>query len=97
MLLCLRLCNGSSLLECRFLLLCSETRWSKTPGFLTYGQGRLYPPPSPLAQIPPNIIGHRSFMELDSSPKGNCKRRRREAAIAEDKKPLATRESGGVS
>jgi len=28
---------------------------------------------------------------------GNCKRRRREAAIAEGKKPLPTRRSGGVS
>jgi len=31
-------------------------------------------------------------MELDFSPWGNCKRRRREAAIAEDKKPLATKD-----
>src|SRR6218665_2636006 len=44
-------------------------------------QGRLSPL-RPLAQIPPNLIGHPSFMELDFSPWGNCKRRRREAAIA---------------
>jgi len=56
----------------------------------------VYPPPRPLAQIPPNLIGHRSFMELDFSPWGNCKRRSREAAIAEGKKPLATRGSGYV-
>src|SRR6218665_1227711 len=37
MLLCLRFCNGSSRLESRFLLLCSETRWSKNPGFFSYG------------------------------------------------------------
>ena len=36
-LLCLKFCNGSSRLEFRFLLVCSETCWSKTPGFLTYG------------------------------------------------------------
>src|SRR6218665_2282935 len=56
-------------------------------------QGRLSPP-LPLAQIPPNLIGHRSFMELDFSPWGNCKHRRREAAIAKGKKPLAARGSG---
>src|SRR6218665_1973421 len=57
-----------------------------------FDQGRLSPP-RPLAQIPPNLISHRSFMELDFSPWGNCKRRRREAATAEAKKPLATRGS----
>src|SRR6218665_1327776 len=51
-------------------------------------------PPRPLAQIPPNFIGHRSFMELDFNLWGNCKRRRREDAIAEGKKPLAARGSG---
>src|SRR6218665_3994067 len=58
----------------------------------TSPQGRL----SPLhhwRSFPPNLIGHRFFMELDFSPWGNCKRRRREAAIAEDEKPLATRGS----
>src|SRR6218665_2064142 len=50
-------------------------------------------PPKTSGANPPNLIGHRSFMELDFSPWGNCKRRRREAATAEAKKPLATRGS----
>jgi|SRR6218665_2067519 len=53
----------------------------------------VYPPQDHWRNFPPNLIGHRSFMELDLSPWGNCKRRRREAAIAEGKKLLATRGS----
>src|SRR6218665_2496335 len=57
----------------------------------------VYPPQDLWRKFPPNLIGHRSFMELDFqifSPWGNCKRRRHDAAIAEGKKPLPARGSG---
>src|SRR6218665_1434430 len=62
---------------------------------VSVSQGRLSPQDL-WRKFPPNLIGHRSFVELDFSPWGNCKRRRREAAIAEGKKPLAARGLGSI-
>src|SRR6218665_1489299 len=56
--------------------------------------GASIPPKSSGANSPPHLIGHPSFMKLYFSPGGKYKARRREAAIAEGKKPLATRGSG---